>query len=192
MNDRDHVALGFTPRRPATGAGGRGPVLLSTNGVDRASDSRVTVPGASRDQHDALERALADCLWAFAELARSAGHADRCIRLRSAAELLQRDCPPGPAAVRVETAIRLEAAGPLPRPPVGRSLRKPWTLTGREQEVARLIAQGYTNRQIADHLRISERTADTHVQNILNRLGLVSRAQVAAWVVERSDRGPSS
>jgi non-specific serine/threonine protein kinase len=55
-------------------------------------------------------------------------------------------------------------------------------LTRREREVAALIAQGLTNRQIADRLVISERTADNHVANILDKLGFPTRAQVAAWV----------
>jgi non-specific serine/threonine protein kinase len=50
-----------------------------------------------------------------------------------------------------------------------------------QREVAVLITRGLTNRQIATELFISERTADTHVQNILNKLGFSSRAQVAAW-----------
>jgi DNA-binding NarL/FixJ family response regulator len=55
-------------------------------------------------------------------------------------------------------------------------------LTRREREVAALIAQGLTNRQIAERLVISERTADNHVANILDKLGFPTRAQVAAWV----------
>ena len=56
-------------------------------------------------------------------------------------------------------------------------------LTRREREVAALIAQGKTNREIAVILVIAERTADTHVQHILNKLGLSSRAQIAGWAV---------
>jgi len=58
-------------------------------------------------------------------------------------------------------------------------------LTPREREVAGLIARGQTNREIAASLVISERTADAHVQNILNKLGFATRAQIAAWVAER-------
>ncbi len=58
-------------------------------------------------------------------------------------------------------------------------------LTAREREVAALIAQGKTSREIADLLVISERTAEVHVSNILGKLGFTSRAQIAAWVVER-------
>jgi DNA-binding CsgD family transcriptional regulator/Tfp pilus assembly protein PilF len=58
-------------------------------------------------------------------------------------------------------------------------------LTAREREVARLVAQGKTSREIADLLVLSERTAEGHVSNILGKLGFTSRAQIAAWVVER-------
>jgi DNA-binding CsgD family transcriptional regulator/Tfp pilus assembly protein PilF len=58
-------------------------------------------------------------------------------------------------------------------------------LTAREREVAVLIAQGKTSREIADLLVVSERTAEVHVSNILGKLGFTSRAQIAVWVVER-------
>lgn len=54
-------------------------------------------------------------------------------------------------------------------------------LTRREREVAVLLARGLTNRQIADALVISERTAEMHVGNLLSKLGLSSRAQAAVW-----------
>jgi non-specific serine/threonine protein kinase len=57
-------------------------------------------------------------------------------------------------------------------------------LTERERAVAALIAQGKSNREIADQLVVSERTVESHVGNILFKLGFASRAQVAAWVVE--------
>ncbi len=56
-------------------------------------------------------------------------------------------------------------------------------LAPREREVATLIAEGKTNREIAAHLSITESTAETHVQHILNKLGFNSRAQIAAWAV---------
>ncbi len=55
-------------------------------------------------------------------------------------------------------------------------------LTSREGEVARLVTQGLSNREISKALTISERTVDAHVQHILNKLGFNSRAQIAAWV----------
>jgi predicted ATPase/DNA-binding CsgD family transcriptional regulator len=65
-------------------------------------------------------------------------------------------------------------------------------LTAREREVAALIAHGLSNRQIASRLVIAERTAEGHVQSILNKLGFGSRAQIAAWAVEHGLRAPSA
>lgn len=56
-------------------------------------------------------------------------------------------------------------------------------LAPRERQVARLIAAGKTNREIAADLSITEGTAEAHVQHILNKLGVNTRAQIAAWVV---------
>src|SRR6516225_12033821 len=57
-------------------------------------------------------------------------------------------------------------------------------LTPREREVAELVAAGFTNRQIAERLVISERTAEAHVEHIRAKRDCRSRAQVAAWFVE--------
>jgi non-specific serine/threonine protein kinase len=59
-------------------------------------------------------------------------------------------------------------------------------LTRREEEVVHLIVRGRSNRQIADELIISERTADSHVSHILTKLGFTSRAQIAVWAVEHA------
>ncbi len=66
----------------------------------------------------------------------------------------------------------------------------PGDLTRREREVARLIAEGKSNREIADVLVIAERTVEGHVSNILSKLGFRSRSQISVWVVENglSDR----
>jgi DNA-binding NarL/FixJ family response regulator len=56
-------------------------------------------------------------------------------------------------------------------------------LTPREREVLGLVAEGASNRQIAESLVVSERTARTHVSAILSKLGLVSRTQAALWAV---------
>ena len=57
-------------------------------------------------------------------------------------------------------------------------------LTEREREVAALIAQGKSNREIADELVVSYRTVETHVGTILSKLAFSSRAQIAVWAVE--------
>jgi pimeloyl-ACP methyl ester carboxylesterase len=60
---------------------------------------------------------------------------------------------------------------------------KPPALTPRQNEVAALVAQGWSNRQIAGELVITERSAESHVERIRARLGFRSRAQIAAWYV---------
>lgn len=75
-----------------------------------------------------------------------------------------------------------EPGGSVPAPPES-------PLSARELEVALLLARGLTNRQVAEELVISERTASTHVTHILNKLGFSTRSQVAAWAVERGLAG---
>ena len=65
-------------------------------------------------------------------------------------------------------------------------------LTPRELEIAKLIARGLSNRAIAEELVISPATAARHVANILGKLGVNSRAQVAAWTVRQRAAGGSA
>jgi non-specific serine/threonine protein kinase len=58
-------------------------------------------------------------------------------------------------------------------------------LTKREWEVAELVAQGLSNREIANRLVISRRTAESHLDHILTKLGFTSRTQIAVWVAEQ-------
>ena len=57
-------------------------------------------------------------------------------------------------------------------------------LTVREQETARLIAGGLTNREIASQLVLSVRTVESHAANAMAKLGFSTRAQLAAWAAE--------
>jgi DNA-binding NarL/FixJ family response regulator len=95
-------------------------------------------------------------------------------------------------ADEVAQAIRAAYAGQMHlNPTVARLLadsvrapRRPGEdLTPREREVLGLVAEGASNRQIAETLVVSERTARTHVSAILSKLGLVSRTQAALWAV---------
>jgi ATP/maltotriose-dependent transcriptional regulator MalT len=65
-------------------------------------------------------------------------------------------------------------------------------LTRRERQVAGLLAHGLSNKEIASSLVISQRTAESHVEHILTKLGFTSRAQAAAWVTAKrtNDRIP--
>ena len=58
-------------------------------------------------------------------------------------------------------------------------------LTERELEVVALIAQGKSNREIAEALVVAKITVETHVNNILHKLGFTSRTQIVLWAVER-------
>jgi predicted ATPase/DNA-binding CsgD family transcriptional regulator len=78
-------------------------------------------------------------------------------------------------------ALRIALDEPTPRrasAPAGGGL------TTREQEIARLVADGLTSPQIAARLRISARTADTHIRNIGGKLALPNRAAIAAWATQ--------
>ena len=74
--------------------------------------------------------------------------------------------------------LRRRAAG------AGAALKAgPGRLTTRELEIAALVAEGLTNKEVSTRLRISVRTAENHLLNVMNKLGLDNRAQVAAWFV---------
>ena len=78
-----------------------------------------------------------------------------------------------PAVLEAMLGFLCEQAGPRPR------------LTGRELEVAELVAGGLTNQAIARRLSVAPRTAEAHVENIRRKLQVHSRAQIAAWVTQQ-------
>ena len=94
-------------------------------------------------------------------------------------------------AVSLEEAMTDALALAAPAAPAPPAMEAVSPLTAREQEVAGLIVQGLTNRQIAARLSISPNTVERYVEHILNKLGLSSRARVAAWAVERGLGGTS-
>jgi non-specific serine/threonine protein kinase len=73
--------------------------------------------------------------------------------------------------------------GAPPRPAEPARPAEPVPLSRRERQVADLVAAGMSNKEIARRLTIAQRTAENHVEHILTKLGLTSRAQVAAWAV---------
>lgn len=83
-------------------------------------------------------------------------------------------------------------AGPAGNDTLGRSGLPASRLTEREREVAVLVAAGLSNRAIGERLFISVATVARHVANIFAKLGLTSRAQVAAWVAADGARPPGS
>ncbi|WP_243728614.1 LuxR C-terminal-related transcriptional regulator [Microbacterium sp. BK668] len=67
----------------------------------------------------------------------------------------------------------------LPAQPRRTTRANPAGLTNRQLDVARLVAQGLTNAELAERLYISPKTADHHVSAVLSKLGLSSRREVA-------------
>ncbi len=89
-----------------------------------------------------------------------------------------------PKPARVYNMRGLRETGPVPgKPPGG--------LSRREEDVAALVAQGLSNRVIGEMLFIGERTVESHVQSILNKLAFHTRAQIAAWAVAHGLPGTS-
>jgi DNA-binding NarL/FixJ family response regulator len=82
--------------------------------------------------------------------------------------------------LQLDPAIARRLMGSLQ---AGRRTDRRAQLTSRELEVLRLVGEGRSNKEIAAELLISERTARTHVSNILGKLGLSSRTQAALWAV---------
>jgi DNA-binding CsgD family transcriptional regulator len=91
------------------------------------------------------------------------------------------------ATARREFLERAQALIPRVRPASTRQAEKKayGGLTAREREVASMIAAGKSNREMAQALVVGERTVETHVSNILGKLGFASRAQIAAWAAAR-------
>lgn len=85
-------------------------------------------------------------------------------------------------AEAVEAALALLAAGQAGRPVAA---AQGAGLTRRELEVARLLGQGLANAQIADALLVSQGTVRAHVERILSKLGLRSRAEIGDWLAQQ-------
>src|SRR5262249_48278666 len=112
--------------------------------------------------------------------------AGRAMTLREAIDeaLSLGDAAHGGAASRVEAP---RPARPAPSTPVA-----PGGLTAREREVAVLVARGYSNPQIARELTIAPRTAMRHVEHVMAKLGVHSRAQIGAWAAAQGLLGTCS
>ncbi|EQD85873.1 LuxR family transcriptional regulator [Saccharopolyspora spinosporotrichia] len=131
-----------------------------------------------------LSRSLGVSLRAYTHLA---DHYDECVRrLRNA--LGERDYQAlldEGASLTLEDALHLAAEEDL-RPDVRSAADDAPRLTRREREVAELVAQGMSNKEIAAKLMIASRTAESHIEHILVKLGFTTRTQIATWVADHS------
>jgi DNA-binding NarL/FixJ family response regulator len=121
-------------------------------------------------------RSLPDTLDAQACLAAARGESAQALRLFDRSAAIR-----GRTGARRHTYLwshcqgaEVRARAAIAPPPTG--------ITAREMEVAGLLADGLTNRQIGRRLAISERTAERHVEQLRAKLGVHTRAQVAVWV----------
>lgn len=85
-------------------------------------------------------------------------------------------------------AQRLGLAYPVTARPQPRGAIPSDPLTKRQRQIAALVAEGLTNREIAERMTLSVRTAESHVEQIRAKLGFHTRAQIATWVTERLRR----
>jgi predicted ATPase/DNA-binding CsgD family transcriptional regulator len=93
------------------------------------------------------------------------------------------------ASLPIERAIAFGLGGPTAPETAATPAAADSPLTRREEEVAALVAEGLTNKAIAEQLVVSVRTVEGHIERSKNKLGYSSRVQVAAWVTaRRADR----
>ncbi|MGQ0775916.1 MAG: helix-turn-helix transcriptional regulator [Pseudonocardiales bacterium] len=164
-------------------AGATGAALRCQGLADEDPTVLLAAVAAYRHVQPTVELALA-CEDAGAALSRAGRTAEAVAVLDEALERYlrmgaQRGAARTEAALRA-LGVRRRRVGRVPRPSVG------WeSLTESELSIAALAAQGLTNRQIGDRLFISRRTVDTHLAHVFGKLGINSRAQLAAEVGRR-------
>jgi non-specific serine/threonine protein kinase len=179
---------------------------------DRIRARAILAEGVATARELGLEYDIATALLGFGALAADMNEPSTALRIASAAARVQRSfssvLPTLPsAAVERALARAKQTVGPdvaaeatlrgqtdsieeslrlaLELDP---TVRTPGPLSSREMQVARLIEQGLTNREIAARLIISQRTAATHVEHILAKLNLHSRIEVALWMSTRGEQ----
>ena len=165
----------------ATGSTGlQGSVHLALGVAAACLEDREQAKAQLRAAIAANERAglaphVAECQYQLAALlATSSTDEERDEALRAARSALRTGQELGMQLLRSQAeglAASLGDRSPDPLDPLSR----------RERDIAQLVAQGLTNRQIADALYIAERTAENHVQHILTKLGFQNRSQIAVW-----------
>jgi DNA-binding CsgD family transcriptional regulator len=156
------------------------PAIQHATGLVRLSEGSTVAARAALEGAMASWEARGRCweaLWARLDLAAALLRASRFVEATNLVNAVRA------AAEPIGAAPLLARADQLARTAKGRgSEQERWhPLTSREFEVARKIAEGLTNAQLAGELSISPRTASSHVEHILAKLGVSRRAEIAAW-----------
>jgi DNA-binding CsgD family transcriptional regulator/tetratricopeptide (TPR) repeat protein len=153
-------------------------VMAAATGDHDAADRHLTIAVAQERRIGSLgDAAVAQVDHAYALVDRAGpGDTERALVLADAAARSARAFGMAPVLERAEALSRRLTGG------------RDHPLTVREREIAALVADGHPNRAIAERLFLSERTVETHVRNLLTKLGLANRTQVAGWFM-RAPRG---
>jgi ATP/maltotriose-dependent transcriptional regulator MalT len=168
----DHLAGWDSVAGPAL-AHAEGLVRLSSGSLTAAREALETAVGGWTDHGRVWEGT-----WARLDLAHGLMRSNR---FAEAASLLATARSTAEALESVPLVTRADELARIGR---GRgTAEEPWRpLTAREWEVARRIAEGMTNAEIATELTIAAKTASAHVEHILAKLGVARRAEIATWV----------
>jgi DNA-binding CsgD family transcriptional regulator len=179
---RDHL-VGWDPVA--------GPALSHAKGLLRVA------AGSLSSGREALERAVRgwddrkriwEATWARLDLARCLIRMNRHVDAAGVLAEVRKN------ALAVQSDPLIRQMDELARVGRGRgTIEEPWyPLTAREFEVARLVAEGMTNAEIAEALTIAPKTASAHIEHILAKLGVTRRAEIAAWAAGVAATAPAN
>jgi DNA-binding NarL/FixJ family response regulator len=164
----------------------RGEALADLRRIDEAEAVLRVAADSARDQ--GARSLLWRILVTLGKVLQTQGRRDQAeLAYRSSREIIEDlAASVGDEASREKFRERALAQLPQIRPVSPRRAEKQQYggLTTREREVAALIARGYSNREIAGALVVSERTVEAHTGSIRDKLGVASRTQVVAWAIE--------
>ena len=199
VGDRELASLQYVALEPFAAQVGTGANEIASGSIHRPLGQLASVLGRTDDAlahfeaAQVVHRAYRADIWithtdideATARLRRSSDEDRRRAAklVEAAAECSRREGWPALAARAEELTQTLQR---------DERTALPGGLTRREVEVARLVAQGRSNREMAEQFVLSERTIETHVQHILTKLGFTSRSEIAAWAVRAGLDSPDA
>ncbi len=176
---REALAAAMTHRPDVVLMDVRMPVM---NGVEATRALRASLPGTrililtTFDDDQLVMEALTEGASGYLTKDLPAGEIAEAVRRVQTGGVVM----PPPIAAKVVAELSRRTPAPAPAVPDQAALGQ---LTDREREVLRLLGQGFSNREIAEALFITEGTAKNHVSSVIEKLGLRDRTQAALWAV---------